>query len=104
MTETQQRKLGNHRGGKRVWLEGKHLTNHGFHAKETYFQKKWRADVGLLTLVECSAATPGARRVSGKGDKPVIDITGQTRLEVFGSECEEVRNTYEQSAIKIELA
>lgn len=64
------RKIGSNRGKPRIWIEGKHLVDAGFQRGDTW------------TLVETSqgfmirADRNGARKVSGKGERPVIDICG----------------------------
>jgi len=94
-------KLGHHRGGRRIWLEGKRLDRAGFRAKETYYVRSWHESEPSLVLAACEADQPGARRVSGKGDKPVIDITGQQVAKVFAG-FDHVAITYMDNLILIE--
>jgi hypothetical protein len=65
------RKIGQNRGKPRLWIEGAHLTAAGFKPGDTY----------TLTIVGdklgISRTAPGKpRKVSGKGEKPIIDISG----------------------------
>ena len=81
-------KLGNTRAGERsrIWLEGLRVASAGF-LPGTQFLKAW-AD-GSLVLTVCTskqfeAAGRDARgTVSGKGDKPIIDIVGQRVRDTF---------------------
>ena len=85
MTETFTSKIGTARQipGSRVWIEGARLVRAGFvvGARYTLSEDYWsQCHAGELVL----ALTPeGKRRVSGKGDKPIIDITGETIRRVF---------------------
>jgi hypothetical protein len=63
--------------GSRVWIEGARLVRAGFVVGARYALSETDG-VLVLTL------TPeGKRRVSGKGDKPIIDITGDLIRRVF---------------------
>jgi hypothetical protein len=67
--------LGSNRGKPRLWLEGAWLAKLGFDAKQTQYR------VYILpgrNRIEIEAGVGGTypRRVSGKGDRPIIDITG----------------------------
>ena len=61
----------------RVWIEGTRLVRAGFVVAARYTLVE--VD-GTLVL---SLAVDGARKVSGKGDKPIIDITGDLIRRVF---------------------
>lgn len=97
MTSNNTRKVGTNRGAKRVWLEGKILTQAGWTAKETRFDIS-QSDHGL-TLTRNDS---GARRVSGKGDKPIIDICGATLGVVQSFERVEIAASFD--AIEITQA
>jgi len=84
------RKVGSNRGAKRVWLEGKILTQAGWKAKDTRFDIA-QSDHGL-TLTRSDS---GARRVSGKGDNPIIDICGATLGVAQGFERVEIAATFD---------
>lgn len=76
----------NHRqGNSRIWLEGKRLAEAGFTVGSRYKRIVIKGD-------ETTNATPsiilgldvdGEYRVSGKGEKPIIDITGKVVRETF---------------------
>ena len=79
MTETFTSKIGASRQipGSRVWIEGARLVRAGFVVGARYTLSETDG-VLVLTL------TPdGKRGVSGKGDKPIIDITGETIRRMF---------------------
>ncbi len=75
----------------RIWLEGQRLIDAGFTVGK-YFAKDWDDDAPKferplleLTLAaenDVFATTPC--KVSGKGGKPIIDITGAAVRDVFG--------------------
>jgi hypothetical protein len=81
-------KLSHTRAGERsrIWLEGKRLAAAGF-VPGLHFAKHWRAGRLSLALISEAdfAALPRDMRgkVSGKGDKPIIDITGRLVSETF---------------------
>ena len=112
-------KLGNHRNGKRIWLEGTRLISSGFTRGTRYaaFYGTRYADpvvaddtpkVLVLTKTpetiehgqkfESECGRP--RKVSGKGDHPIIDITGKKLGEYFNG-CESVQVIYNSSLITI---
>ena len=63
--------------GSRVWIEGARLSRAGFHVGERYELIETDGTL-VLTLTQ-----DGKRRVSGKGTKPIIDITGDLIRRVF---------------------
>jgi hypothetical protein len=82
-------KLGTTRAGERtrIWLEGSRLVAHGFTCGHM-FLKTWEDGRLILTLHTGGALTAGRSSlgtVSGKGDKPIIDITGARVAELFGT-------------------
>lgn len=88
MAEVFTSKLSATRAGERsrIWLEGKRLSAAGFHVGQPFI-RTWGA--GRLVLTACTSATfeevPRGERgtVSGKGDKPIIDITGLKVADTF---------------------
>lgn len=99
-------KLGNTRAGERtrIWLEGARLTAHGFEPG-TSFRKVW-AEQALVLIAETYAG-PKTREygtVSGKGAKPIIDITGSQVAEWFGDHETHVTVTYRAGRITIKRA
>ena len=97
-------KLGTTRAGERsrIWIEGKRLTAHGF-TPGVVFVKQWSegklALVADLALVD-AAPSKDCGTVSGKGDKPIIDITGTLVRDTFGMGSH-VTVTYRASRITI---
>jgi hypothetical protein len=70
------RNIGRNKGKPRLWLEGEILSAHGF-----CHRAEWRLDVSAIDGAPCliiALCLPdeSKRRVSGKPDRPVIDITG----------------------------
>lgn len=67
-------KLGTNKGlqRSRVWIEGKRLTESGFYRGALYNREYGKTSI-ILTLSES-----GSLRVSGKADKPIIDMTGKS--------------------------
>ena len=63
--------------GSRVWIEGNRLVTAGFTVGLRYDLLELDGQL-ILTL-----ASDGSRKVSGKGDKPIIDITGDLIRRVF---------------------
>ena len=63
--------------GSRVWLEGTRLVAAGFTVGLRYNLTEIDGQL-ILTL-----AVDGQRKVSGKGIKPIIDITGDLIRRVF---------------------
>ena len=61
----------------RIWIEGKRLVESGF-TVGTLYNRIVESD--KITL---HRAQDGAYKVSGKGDKPIIDTTGKVVREVF---------------------
>jgi hypothetical protein len=88
MTEKFSSKLGTTRAGERtrVWLEGRRLINAGF-LPGALFSKRWGEGKLTLSLVDPETFDTLGReergRVSGKGEKPIIDITGVRVSETF---------------------
>jgi hypothetical protein len=98
-------KIGTSRGEpkRRIWLEGDRVLAAGF-AVGMYYTREWREDGSLvLTLGEGeSRSTRG--KVSGKGQRPILDIVGEKVFEVFGSVCERVEVEYSAGRIVVRRA
>jgi hypothetical protein len=108
MAETFTTKLGTtSKAGERtrIWLEGKRLTAHGFTPGALY-RRNWNAADRRLTLrvIDQDHFDQLARdekgTVSGKGDKPIIDIVGAKVRDVFGKS-ETVTVEYHRHVIHI---
>lgn len=80
------RKRGMNRGRPRIWLEGKILREAGFFRGAKF--KICTHDASLELVFD----PEGKRKVSGKADKPIIDIMGATLGPL--QEVEQVRVTY----------
>ena len=65
--------------GSRVWIEGTRLVAAGFTVGLRYNLLELDGQL-ILTL-----ASDGQRKVSGKGDKPIIDLTGDLIRRVFAN-------------------
>ena len=77
--ETMVSKLGTAKGiaRSRIWIEGARLVRQGFTVGRRFdVTVATNAETGRTTLY-LTVEEDGARKVSGKGDKPIIDITGE---------------------------
>lgn len=63
----------------RIWIEGKWLVWAGF-TVGTRYDRHVNKEAGLIQLVTMGN---GKYKVSGKGDKPIIDTSGKVVREVF---------------------
>lgn len=82
-------KIGTTRAGERtrVWIEGKRLIAAKFlpgdHFKKTWDKNSLQLEKISLSVFEKLSPLDGGL-VSGKGDKPIIDIAGQKVFHTFG--------------------
>lgn len=82
------RKAGQNRGQRRVWLEGARLVDAGW-TRGTRFSRT--VTDGTIFLHACSEQEFSELRarargtVSGKGDKPVVDLNGQWLTKFLGT-------------------
>jgi hypothetical protein len=97
----------------RIWIEGQRLVDAGFtvgsYFAKTYFSAKvcGKVQPGGLTLhlLKMEDVLSGAPcKVSGKGEKPIIDITGELVREHFGTFGTHVDVTFEKGTITIRPA
>lgn len=91
----------------RIWIEGKRLVDAGFtvgsfFGKNVAFEGPPKLVLMLLKPDDVSATAPC--KVSGKGEKPIIDITGELVREYFGGHGTHVDVTFEQGKITIRPA
>lgn len=96
-------KIGASRGEakRRVWLEGDRVLAAGF-AVGMFFTRAWDEKEGTLTLTLGEGATRATRgKVSGKGDRPILDIVGEKVFEVFGKHCDKVEVSYAPGRIVV---
>jgi hypothetical protein len=70
------------KGTSRIWLEGKRLVEAGFEVGTRYDRNVIKAKDGWDHL-ELRVKSDGKFKVSGKGDKPIIDISGKAVTETF---------------------
>lgn len=77
--------LGFHRGNTRIWMEGYWLKELGFHVGARYDILEWGSDSGLTLRIKAD----GKRKVSGKGDKPIIDINNKLITRYFNTDYHE---------------
>ena len=63
------------RGRPRIWLEGKRLVAAGFERGVRFNVIRLPLREGGMALVQNEEGT-GKRKVSGKGDRPIVDIVG----------------------------
>ncbi len=78
------RKIGQNRGRPRVWLEGSVLVEAGL-APADYYKLSIEADRLNLSYTG-TQKEKGYRKVSGKLDKPIIDILGKALEQAFGAD------------------
>jgi len=101
---TVRHKVGTSRGAERsrIWLEGDRVLAAGF-AVGMFYERIWNDAEGVLVLrvsgVKGPRATSG--KVSGKGERPIIDIVGERVREVFGAYGEQVEVRYAVGQIAI---
>ena len=99
-------KARHHEGAERsrIWIEGNRLAAVGFIPGEL-FEREWTATGLKLYLIDAKAwaALPVAQRgtVSGKAEKPIIDIVGALVRSTFGDHATHVRVTFAPAVITI---
>jgi hypothetical protein len=74
------------KGTSRIWLEGKRLVEAGFEVGTRYDRLQTAKNLPNETLLEwitLKANPKGKFKVSGKGDKPIIDISGGAVTDTF---------------------
>ena len=87
----------------RIWIEGERLIEAGFTVGSRY-------DRNVFTdKIELMLSGTGKYKVSGKGDKPIIDTTGKVVREVFPDTGDDtakqvIEVTYEQGVITFRRA
>ena len=101
--DTLRSKLGAARGiaRSRIWIEGKRLTAVGFTVGSHFNAVLDISDPVIPVMTLHLDNRSGERKVSGKGDKPIIDITGAWVRDHFGSFFSTVDVTYEPGKITI---
>jgi len=101
-------KLGTAKGAprSRVWIEGNRLIAAGFTPGEYFIDEAGGKTLHLYRLTFDDVIAPGMtpRKVSGKGAKPIIDLTGKWIFEMFGKNHTHVDVTYQPNHIMIKGA
>lgn len=87
-----ERKLSAHKGGRRLWLEGKRLTDVGFDAGVRY---QAAVASGVLTL---RLSAQGSHKVSHKAGRPVVDLITRALGDV-----ERVEVAFTQGAVYVSV-
>ena len=97
MNNTQQTKIGPTHGVpyRRVWIEGKHLAAAGFKPGDRYHRTEVRNGIIITWSAE------GKLKVSGKGDKPILDISGSIIPRLFPQPTTHVTVSFSQRVITI---
>lgn len=108
MSDTFTSKLGTTRAGERsrIWIEGTRLVAAGFTCGKRFERDWYEGGLELRLVSEAHwADLPVSERgtVSGKGTKPIIDITGTIVRDTFGSGAH-VSVTYARGTITIRKA
>jgi hypothetical protein len=96
------------KGTSRIWLEGKRLVEAGFEVGTRYdrvCRKVARMNKdGVISPhqgeIDLSLNPKGKFKVSGKGDKPIIDISGGAVTETFA---EHIAESYSSGAPVMEI-
>ena len=91
------RKIGSNRGNKRIWIEGKSLTEYGW-VKGTLYVKDIYED-GTIYLQKNDYAKK-TLKIAGGEDRPVIDLNGKYVTAAFKG-CEKVRVRITEASITI---
>jgi hypothetical protein len=97
---TQQTKIGPARKvpHQRIWIEGRHLKAAGFNVGDRY--DRVESKLGGLILLRATGSA-GQFKVSGKADKPIIDITGAIVPRLFPQPATHVRVEFDTGHISI---
>lgn len=66
----------------RIWIEGKRLVEAGFTVGLKYTRTTGRTEDGM-DYIKLTLDREGNYKVSGKGDKPIIDTSGKVVRDVF---------------------
>ena len=77
----------------RIWIEGKRLIDAGFTVGARYHRTCFQSAIRLTLNAD------GPYKVSGKGDKPIIDITGKVVTDRFRGD--DVTVVYKEGVIEI---
>jgi hypothetical protein len=79
-TKTVTRRIGLNKGKRRIWLENKVLTDNGIN-----HGMRFNAVNGTNRLL-IEIAPDGARKIAGKPDRPIIDMSAATITNSFSDD------------------
>ena len=103
------RKIGSNRGERRIWIEGKSLTEFDWNKGQLYVKEVHGRTYG--TLASCAViklfkdSTKGKLKIAGGEDRPVIDLCGKYVTNTFsGFEKVSVKIYHDAIIIKGDLA
>lgn len=90
-------KLGTNRGNRRIWIEGKRLTDAGFHPG-TKFSVMYGAD-HVVMFASPVGARVVSKRVRDEKVIPIIDINAPEIASSLGADCERIEVTLSHETI-----
>jgi len=95
----QQTKIGPAHGTphRKVWIEGRHLKDAGFSPGDRYD----RQESGNILAILRKADGSGRYKVAGKGDKPILDISGSIIPRLFPPPSTHVQVSFSYGSIII---
>jgi len=89
------RKIGLNKGKRRIWLEGAVLTDNHIHHGMRFNVVNY--DNVLLILRK----TDGKRKVAGKPERPIIDMSAATITNSFADDIKTVEVTEHRDGLKL---
>ena len=97
-------KLGENRGRKRLWLEGRRLARAGIVPGQSFelsrVERAGKAGTGLVLRFSETGNRKVSRRKRGDQELPVIEVTGEELAETFG-DCDRVRVVVRAGEIEV---
>ena len=93
--QKQTRKIGLNRGKRRIWLEGAILTDNGINHGQRF--NVINSPNSLVIVIDPA----GKRKIAGKANRPIIDMSGATITDSFSDVTQVV--TVEKGRIGISL-
>ena len=89
------RKIGLNKGKRRIWIEGAVLLNNGLARGDRF---NTASHTNQLEIILDDA---GKRTVSGKGEKPIIDMTGAIITDTFADDIVAVEITKTETGLML---
>ena len=74
------RKIGMNKGKRRIWLEGAVLTDNGIHHGMRF------EVMNNLNSIDIVITATGKRKIAGRPDRPIIDMSAATITNSFSDE------------------